>query len=393
MYLNTLMKSSSIAVCLALSACGSDTDEVIEKEEAVVVGGTIEDPGEPHEQINPSQGQIYGPFITVSDEIPEFIYVDLDTLNVVEISEAPEDNSQWDIAFKGADIHLNQHADNVVSVYALGNNSDFFDEDGVAIKDSFINTTAELEQDDYLAITTDHAPSEDVGYVPDKTLNILEGFYYQNPITNVITPEDENYFIVHSDGEFTKFNVTDMTTYGNYITSITFDISHQGVSYLRFPPERTLTVDTALSCSEDAIDVYIDFKYKEEVDSSDDWDIRLPCNAIEQMAELAMHLPDDAQAIQDFDDEYTAITPSEIASYGFKSDEYIIKAFDSLAWYQRNLKDEALLWSQFDIYLIKTPTVTYKFQITDYYDWEGNPGHISFRTDELSDLEGIKIHH
>jgi len=386
MYLNTFIKSSSIAVCIALTACGSDKEEVIEKIEEVLEEEVLE---EVIAITNPFQGKVHGPHAIGTDDMSEFVYLDLDTLNILDISDAPEENSQWDVAFKGSEIRLNQHVDNVVSVYPIGNNSDFFDDNGDPIKESFINTTAKLELDDYLAITTEQAPSEIAGYISDKTVNILEGFYHYDTITQIYTPADEKYFIVNSDNHFTKFRVTDITAQGSYISSVSLEIAHQGHSYIRFHPEITLTVDTALSCSADVTDVYIDFNKEEEVDSDDDWDIRLPCNSTELAAEFAMHLADDGQAFHDLNNEYIAIDPSEIESYGFKADEYVIVAFDSLSWFQFNLNDEDLLWSQFDIYLLKTATLTYKFQITDFYDSAGNPGNISFRVDELADQVGI----
>ncbi len=380
MYSNTFLKSSSVALCFTLAACGgSSSEDVIEKIEEVIE----------EKDTNPVQGQIFGPHSTGSVSAPEFVYFDLETQSVVEITGDAADNNVWDIAFKRSGVYLNQHAENTVKSYSTGHNSDFFDSEGTAINDSFINTSAELELPAYLAVTTADAPSDEAMYVADVTSNIIEGFYNYNSTTHVISPADEHYFIVNSDDAFSKFRVTDITTQGRYIGSITFATGYQGASDSAFGSEQTLTVDTALACTADVTAVYVDFDTNQEVTAADEWDIMLPCNTTEKAAEFAIHIAEDAQAFQDFDNNYTEISPTAVAYYGFQQDEYSVKAFDATPWYQYGLNGGHLLWSQFDIYLIKTSTATYKFQMTSYYNEEGTSGHISFRADELTELAGV----
>ena len=61
-------------------------------------------------------------------------------------------------------------------------------------------------------------------------------------------------------------------------------------------------------------------------------------------------------------------------------------------WYEYNLNLESKIWSQFGVYLIKTPTTTYKFQPTGYYnlvDGEVTSRQISFIYDEVSEASPV----
>ncbi|GLX78577.1 hypothetical protein tinsulaeT_19170 [Thalassotalea insulae] len=388
MKFNSALSITSLALnltlCAILSACGG--------------GSSSKDTTDPEPQPTPEptapvQGQIFGPYSTGSVNEPAFVYFDLDSHSVVALTaEQATTNTEWDIAFKRSGIYLNQHQENTITAYSTGNNSDFFDAEGKPIADSFINATADTELDDYLAVTTSNVPTEEGAFVGDITSNIVDGFYNYNSSTHVVTAAEDHYFIVHSDDAFTKFNVTNITTEGRAMSEISIALGYQGVSDVEFGIAQTLTIDAALACSGDTDSIYIDFDTQQEVTVNDDWDINLPCienNADNNSgADFIINLADDAKALQDFDNNYTSVDASAVAYYGFKDNSYSVKAFDATPWYQYNLSGGHLLWSQFDVYLINTPTSTYKLQMTSYYNEDGVSGHISFRADQLTELAG-----
>jgi len=377
--LSKSFKLSSIALCVLLTACGgsSSNSETVEP---------VPDPV----ATTPTQGDVSGPHTTGSVSEPVFVYYDLDNKAVVDltITEA-ETDSTWDVAFKRSGIYLNQHSDNAVTAYATGNNSDFFDADGTAIAASFIDATAETELDDYLAIKTSDVPADETLFVGDVTSNIIEGFYDYNSTTHVVTAADTNYFIASSDDAFTKFRATSITTAGRGIGQITLQTAYQGSSDAAFAVEQTLIVDAALTCSGEVTHVYVDFDTNQEVTEADAWDINFPCAEDKTGADFTINIAEDALAMHDFDNNYDAIDPAAIAYYGLKENSYSVKAFDSTPWYQYGVNGGHLLWSQFDVYLIKTPTKTHKLQLTSYYDADGASGNISFRADEVTDIVGV----
>jgi len=379
--LNSTLKLTSIALCVLLTACGGSDSSSKET--------TPEPTPTP---AAPTQADISGPHRTGSTSEPVFVYYDLDSQAVVELAtaEAAAADTVWDIAFKRTGIYLNQNSENAITAYAMGNNSDFFDTDGAPIASSFIAANAETELAAYLAIKTSDIPTDETLFVGDITSNIIEGFYDYDSTTHVVSAADTKYFITNSDAAYTKFRATSIATVGQGIGEITLQTAYQGSSDVAFATEQALVIDAALTCSGDVTAVYVDFDSNQEVTEADAWDISLPCAEDKTSASFEINLADDAQALQDFDNSYEAIDPAAAEFLGFQSSSYSINAFKSFAhnWYQYALNGGHLLWSQFDIYLIKTPTTTHKLQITSYYDEEATSGNYSFRADEVTELAG-----
>lgn len=370
-------KASSLAFCLFLTACGGSSSSEVSPEPT------------PTPTLVPTQGIVSGPHSTGSVSEPVFVYYDLDNKMVVELTSVQAENdTTWDVAFKRSGVYLNQHSDNAIKAYATGNNSDFFDADGKVIGASFIAATAETEIDEYLAVKTSDIPTDDTLFIGDVTSNVIENFYDYNATTHVVTAANTKYFITNSDSAFTKFRATNITTSGRGIGQITLQTAYQGSSDAMFATEQTLIIDAALTCSSDATHVYVDFDTNQEVTVADEWDINLPCAADNTGADFVINIAEDAKAMHDFDNNYDAIDPNAVAYYGFQINRYSVKAFDNTPWYQYGVNGGHLLWSQFDIYLIKTPTTTHKLQLTSYYDEDGVSGNISFRADEVNELAG-----
>jgi len=375
-------KLTSIALCVLLTACGGGSGS---SSDTTPTPAPVPTPT-PSE---PIQGEVSGPHSTGSVSEPAFVYFDLDGKAVVELTtDQAATNTIWDIAFKRSGVYLNQHSDNAVKAYATGNNRDFFDAEGKAISASFIAATAETELADYLAVKTSDIPIDEALFTGDVTSNIIDGFYDYNLTTHVVTAADTKYFIANSDDAFTKFRATNITTAGRGIGQITLNSAYQGNSDVAFAAEQEMVIDAALTCSGDVTHVYVDFDTHQEVTISDAWDINLPCTADKSGADFIINIADDAQAIHDFDNNYDAIDPTAVAYYGLQENSYSVKAFDSTPWYQYGVNGGHLLWSQFDIYLIKTPTKTHKLQLTSYYNADGASGNISFRADEVDELSG-----
>lgn len=352
---------------LGLTACGSDSsDDTVVIDDPVVVD------------------EIQGPFSTGTAQARTYAYFDLDTLSLVELTqEQAATDTTWDIAFKGTGVYLNVNdSDTPVSLYFTGNNSEFFDDEGSAIVDSFINATADSELADFTAVTSADIPADEA-FITDATNGILEGFYNYDSSTHQVTAAAENYFIVNSDSTITKFSVADLTQAGYGMSNVTISFANQLSGATVFDTTTTeLSIDAAMECaSEDTI--YIDFDVSALVTSTDAWDIKIPCLEDNSGASFTLTLADDATARQDFSNAYDGIPVESIAYYGFTTDQYTVLAFKENPWYQYSLEGNHKIWSQYGVYLVKNANGVFKLQITSYYDADGNSGNYSFRVEAL----------
>ncbi|WP_133471688.1 HmuY family protein [Paraglaciecola marina] len=365
---------SSLIIAAGLSACGSSGND----DETPTVEDVVE-------EVVVEEGTIVGPFSTGSTSEPVSVYYDLDAGAVVDITEEEAaNNSVWDIAFKRTAISLNTHADNTVGMYFTDVNSDFFDAEGVAIADSFINATADTELDDYLAVSSDSMPT-DAEYSYDASDYVVgDKFYNYDFTTHQVTAADDVYFIVSSDDAYTKFRVTSLTTAGFTMSNITLEVQHQSSldGETEFAAAETIDLDLS-GCT---TDIYVDFDLAEQVSVDDAWDIYLPCITVDADtgADFYIYIADDASAFVDTDNEYTGLDVAAHAYYGFEANSTLIRSFDSSPWYQYGLNGGHLLWSQYGVYLIETNSGQYKLQITSYYDDSGTSGNYSFRADSTS---------
>jgi hypothetical protein len=313
-----------------------------------------------------------------------FAYFDLETLSAIELTdEEAAIDTTWDIAFKSTSVYVNTNdSDNPVGLYFTGNNSEFFDENGDAVVSTFINSTADGELDDFIAVTSANIPTDEE-FLTDKTSGILNDFYNYDTTTHAVTAANDHYYVVNSDTTLTKFKITELTQAGYGMSDFTISFANQLSGATAFDSTTTeLTIDAATECSS-TDEIYIDFDVNGVVTSDDAWDIKIPCLDDNTGADFTLTLADDATAVQDFTNSYDGIPVENISYYGFKSDQYTTLAFKENPWYQYNLEGNHKIWSQYGVYLIKNTTGVFKLQITSYYDDDGNSGNYSLRVEAL----------
>jgi hypothetical protein len=374
-----------IALSLGLAACGgsssdssTDVDTSVGTDDSTDSGTDDTDSGT--DDTSNEEGIVYGPFSTGTTSEPVAVYFDLDTQSQVTLTEEEAaSDTQWDIGFKRTSVFLNTHQETPVSLYFTGNNADFFDDEGNAIADSFLNATVDSELDDYLAVTTGDIP-EDADFSTDSETQVIGStFYNYDSTTHVVSAADDVYYIVSSDDNYTKFNVTDIVTEGYGLGEISLNVMHQSVldGQTEFAEAITVTANL-VGCTEP---VYIDFDLQQAVTADDAWDITIPCS--EGTGEFAINLADDALVLRTDADTYTGVDEAAAAYYGFSSETVSEYAIAENNWYYYDSTTH-LLYSQFGVYLIKVGETVFKMQITSYYDEEGTSGSYSFRSDALS---------
>ncbi len=362
------------------TATATETDSAITDETQAIVdpANKIDEAEKPIVE----QGIVQGSFSTGSIQEPVFVYYDLDQAHALTLSEEEAaSNKEWDIAFKRASIYLNSQGEVPVSAYFMGNNADFYDAEGKAVADKFINASAESELDAYLAVSQADIPAGDDVFKTDAIESIMAGFYNYNFETHQVSAADDKYYIVQSDEAYTKVNVTNITTAGRAIGEITFAVAHQSIESTEFAIAQELVVDAVANCSDGSSGIYIDFDLNQVVSETDAWDLMLTCK--DTGADFELSIAQDAKAAQDFINRFSGVKPEEVRFINFESNKYTVKAFDDAPWYAYGVNGSHLLWSQYGIYLIKTAAGVHKLQVTSYYNEEGTSGNYSFRSDKL----------
>ena len=369
-----------LAMTFGLTACGgsSSDDTPVETPDEVTDGSGGSDDGS--SDGGNEEATIYGPYSTGSTSEPVAVYFDLDTQTQLTLTdEEAATDTAWDIGFKRTNVFLNTHQDTPVSLYFTGNNSDFYDDTGAPASELFLNATADSELDDYLAVTESDIPEAEAFSTDTETQVIGDTFYNYDFTTHVVTPNEDTYYIVFSDSNYTKFHVTDIVTEGRGIGEITLGVMHQSVldGQTTFAEEVALTLD-AVGCS-DA--VYVDFDLQLVVTQADGWDLTIPC--ADGAGEFALTIADDATVLRTDAQTYNGVDTEAAQYYGFSEEMVSEYAMSTNNWYFYDSTSH-LLYSQFGVYLIQAGDTTYKFQITSYYDEEGTSGAYSFRVDPVT---------
>lgn len=317
---------------------------------------------------------------------PAFAYYDLDTSTKLTLTEAEAaTNKEWDIAFRRDKIYLNAKATTPVKAYATGNNADFFDASKAPIAEKFINATSDSELPDFNAVVTASIPAA-TSFITDKEEKAIGGkFYSYNMTTHVVTADPTKAFIVFSDGNYSKVRAKALASAGRTMSSITLGVSFQDVARgdTTFLAEVDVAVD-AVACTGD---LYVDLDTQKPVGVNDNWDISIPCVTVgaDTGASFELNIAADATAIADATPGYTGIDKTAHSFMGFQPNVSSVLFFGAYPWYQYNVNPTLphYLYSQFQVYLIKTASATYKFQVVTYYAGSGASGTYGFRYQSL----------
>lgn len=290
----------------------------------------------------------------------DFAYYDLDTQQQLTLTtEQAKANTEWDVAFYGTSIILNgdQSGPGDVQAYFTGNNADFYDAEGVVVADKFVNATPESELADFLAVTEYPANTQFTSDYLDTVFG--SGFYQYNPMNHEISANDAQYYLLSNEDGLYKVRVTSTSNLnggvpGMSMTDITLGYQFKGADDQTFAAEQTLQI---AQCDTQH---YVDFSANSEVANTGAWDISVLCNEFEIQlgtGAKAVALSGDAS-----DDAVIADPDANVKADAVKT---VFKGQDK--WYAYNLQGNHKIWSQYGVYLVKTPTATYKLQVTGYY--------------------------
>ena len=309
---------------------------------------------------------------TGSIQAPKFAYYDIDTASELMLTEEEAAaNNEWDIAFRRTKVFLNNHTDPAVSLYFLENVDEFYNTEGRAVVDRFVNATAETELPLFENLNA-VIPEDDSSFVTDTQEPTIKGYYIYNPADHTVAANPNAVFIVDSDEAMTQFSVTNLEQNGFGMNSITLSAGYQATGESTFAAAQTLTIE-ATACGDS---VYVDFDTLTTVGENNDWDIAIPCE--NNLLDFAINIADDAQAIGN--QSFSKVDGIDSANAPFFP--WLGNVSDSLAyveagderstygWGEYGVNGGNILWPNYATYIIKTNAGYYKFQITNYYHTE-----------------------
>ncbi len=363
------LKLATVALSsMFIMACGSSDDSNDTSANTPSNTGTNTDNQE--ERVLVSASEISGydyQTVTGIDAYTDYAYFDLDTGTQLDLdNEAAQKNTQWDIAFSGTSIILNgdYSGPGAVSANYTGNNVDFRDDSGSAVVDKFTAATPESELQDFLAITEYDASTK---FSSDEFTTVFGGDYYNyDHTTHIVSANDEQVYLLQNELGFYKIKVSDLTTVGFSLSSVTFAYEFKGNDDQTFATENQIEVNMS-SCTEDA---YISLDANDQVTDQDQHEIILTCNGtadeqgtgaqfdilLANASAYALQAESNLDSIMEYPQYYLT---EDYASTVFKHQH---------KWYEYNLAEQNQIWSQYGVYLVKTSDATYKFQVTGYYN-------------------------
>lgn len=366
-----------------LSACGGDSNNNASDDNDELPGGEEPPAVTVIEATNLSTGSVAEP-VTV--------YYDLDTEQALTLTDAEaETNGEWDIAFNRTKVLLNRFAETPVAAYFSGNTDEFYDAEGAPIVERFINATAQTEYDGFVALEVS-IPDESE-FHSDEANPAIADWYNYDMTTHQVSADAETYFIVESDGAYSKFHVTDMVQDGFGLSSITLGIAYQPENTETFAGEQTLQL-TSDQCNEA---IYVDADTSSSVNANDDWDFAITC--ANGLIDFDINIAADARAINDpMYSNMDGVDSQSAYYFPWVSNVDVTYAFvaygDSRSpygWGNYGVNGGHVIWQNYAVYIIQTASAYYKFQITNYYDSNTDQsGTYSFRYIELDAPEATE---
>ena len=324
-----------------------------------------------------------------------------ETYAYVSVTEGlVDEQSDWHIAFKRTGIVLNDG----IEAALVAEQSDFYDANGEAVADTFVNATADNELEHLVNATAaedDAYSGTSTAYAINNSYEDSDAFVAYDPSRHVLQAVDTLFWIVKSaDGDaYAKLRVTQIAA--NDKNSADTDAYDTAIIELALAADATTTFADAVSWEIITLsgtgEGCYDIDSGAEVDcTSATWDISYSNSAgIAPTIKLNSGVSGDGaasalgafdyanyaqyqSAIQDGDDyDLTAAS----WTYGAQTDSEV-SVFVTSPWYTYNLQGSHGIWPNYRVYHVRDPndaSVSAFIQLVNYYDDALTSGHITLR--------------
>lgn len=334
---------------------------------------------------------------STTDPANKFTYFDLDTGTVLELTDAEaESDLDWDIAFKRTNTKINGGASGPASVSAAlaEAQDDFYDANGDAVSDRFLNATAETEQ----AIFDQMTDASALVFEQDANSPKIDGslvgedsWALYDSTDHSISAQPDAWNIVKSaaGNVFAKFHVTDIVQTTREITLELF-IQQDGETEFS-----TTASNWTASIGEAGGALCYDLDTETEVDCdtlASDWDLMVEVSASGFEWNIWTNggiMGEGAEGgaygtIQTADFSYLGVGDGDdLFPERYLEADAPSGVFLENSWYAYNLKGNHKLWPNYRVFAIDVDGVIYKLQYLSYYDEAAVSGMLSIRYEQL----------
>ncbi len=332
----------------------------------------------------------------------EYTYFNLDSGSVVPLTDADAASSDaWHIAFRRNQMKLNGGASGpgaVAGALAAEANA-FYDGDGVAVANVFLNATPDAYETELLA---DYA-MDSLSFVQDEQRSAIQGpesitgtqmdmgWYLYDLATHQISVNPETWWLIRSAAgdSYARFHATELTydRSAGLAATFVFDVQPAGAS--QFIEQATFQAGIPAAGGAHCFDM----DGGTPVDcAADGWDLKLEVTGRNwrlwtnggisgggQGGAFGPFTTEEAQAYVAGD-----LSPAGASIVSHYAQDHHAGLFAAHSWYAYNLAGGHKLWPNYRVYMIDTNRADatapkYRLQVTNYYSDAGVSGHPNIR--------------
>jgi hypothetical protein len=325
-----------------------------------------------------------------TDPNNKYAYFSLSTNQVVNLTDAQAaTSSDWDIAFKRANVKLNGGVSGPKGVggYFTGNNAEAYDGNGDPVLGWFQGATADSELPDLAGVTAAQIPASTAFVTDAIELAVLsdgssDSWWSEDQTSGAVSANPGNWWVVKSAGgdSYIKVHVTEISEdTANGVSRITLGWAYQASG------EAAFADNTAGDAAAFVVEVplaggsrYVDFDA--QITDADPvalggWDMKIQYDVATDAYSMALNGGANgrgsAQAFGPVDDPDAYTTGLRGTAAGQVPIYFSDAAggiFVESSWYGYNLTgSDNRLWPNYRVYLINAGSDVYKLQILSYY--------------------------
>jgi hypothetical protein len=295
-------------------------------------------------------------------------YVSLGDSALVAPAPSATESSDWDIAFNATNVTLNGGAAGPGGIEAA-----CICQNAAATNDEVLAMTAESELADFDAVA---AVPAGLTWMSDQLTPAIAGWFAgTGAAATAVT--DKSWLVRLSSGQsYALVRVSAITAASATSAGrVTLEYAVQANTASPLGALQTIEVDLT---TPGAKGVDLDAG---ALTTTTDWDVRLEGFTIRVNGGVSG--PGSAAAAVNTE-AFAATTTAVTQPNAYRSDVYA-GIFGTSPWYRYNILGDHAISPTFNVYLVRRADVTYKVQLTSYYNATGAPRHISFRWERLGE--------
>lgn len=306
------------------------------------------------------------------------------------------ESDDWDVAFNRTTVRTNTDR---VEVALANEQEDFYDSDGDAVSNVFLNATANSENEHLMA----NFDVDDLSFEEDEYNTAINregtGAVHGSLVPNVDVADSDTWLLLRSaEGDsFAKFRLTEYKyNMDNSATPPLHRLDIEGEFFVQAAGDSSFSATAVTWTRDETSENCFDFDSGATVGcEGDTWDIQYSSDGLKVNGGSSATNSDNSGGVYIFDtDEDTyGMTKAQIDNITdasnlnarlFTDDEFSTFFYDN-SWYAYNLANQHKIYPNYRVYAVQNTDseAVHLFQITGYYDANNESGNISLKYREL----------